>query len=380
MQLPGLIIGGGIAGLTTALALQRRGLAVTVCESAPEIKPLGAGIWMAPNAMQVFHRLGIADKINAGGVPLRNIQVVDARMQPIMRTDQERVRQRFGYTTTAIRRARLQETLLAELAPGTVLLAKTLASFTQHEQGVTVHFTDGSVLQAGYLVAADGIHSAVRGVLFPGARFASTGHIVWRGISPVRLRPEFQQSIMEAWAHGVRFGFSEIADGVVDWFVGEYAPGVTSYPQGLKNHLLDLFRDFAYPITTILEAADEARIIRNEITDFDPIPSWSQGKVCLIGDAAHASTPYMGQGGCQAVEDAFALAQCLEQEATVEQAFAAMQRLRRAKALHIVRTSRLMGKVGYLQHAPAALRNFIIRTTPSFIIEQQFRRVYQLNF
>lgn len=380
MQLPGLIIGGGIAGLTAALALQRRGLAVVVCESAPEIKPLGAGIWMAPNAMQVFHRLGIADKINAAGVPLRNIQVVDAQMRPIMQTDQARVRQRFGYTTTAIRRARLQETLLAELAPGTVQLNKTLTSFTQNEDGVTVTFTDGTTRHAAYLVAADGIHSPVRRQLFPGARFASTGHIVWRGISEVRLQPAFQQSIMEAWANGVRFGFSEIADGVVDWFVGEYAPGVPAHPQGLKAHLLHTFRDFAYPITAILEAADEPRIIRNDITDFDPIPRWSQGKVCLIGDAAHASTPYMGQGGCQAVEDAFALAQCLAQEATVEQAFAAMQRLRRAKALHIVRTSRLMGRVGYLQHAPAALRNFIIRSTPSFIIEQQFRRVYALNF
>ncbi|TYZ14378.1 FAD-dependent oxidoreductase [Hymenobacter lutimineralis] len=380
MQLPGLIIGGGIAGLTTALALQRRGLPVTVCESAPEIKPLGAGIWMAPNAMQVFHRLGITDKINAAGVPLRNIQVVDARMQPIMRTDQEKIRRRFGYTTTAIRRARLQEILLAELAPGTVQLAKTVAHFTQSTTGVTVDFTDGTTLRAGYLIGADGIHSVVRGQLFPGARFGRTGHVVWRGISAVQLRPEFKQAIMEVWANGVRFGFSEIADGLVDWFVGEYAPNPVAYPEGLKTHLLRLFEGFAYPVGAILAAADEPRIIRNDITDFDPIPSWSQGLVCLIGDAAHASTPYMGQGGCQAVEDAYALAQCLDQEATAEQAFAAMQRLRRAKAQYIVRTSRIMGKVGYWQHASAAVRNFVIRATPQLIIDEQFRRVYSLNF
>jgi 2-polyprenyl-6-methoxyphenol hydroxylase-like FAD-dependent oxidoreductase len=380
MQLPGLIIGGGIAGLTTAIAMQRLGMRVTVCESAPEIKPLGAGIWMAPNAMQVFHRLGIADKVNAAGVPLQNIQVVDEHMRPIMRTDQERVRQWFGYTTTAIKRARLQEVLLAELAPATVQLGKTLVSLTEDAEGVTATFTDGTAVKAAFVVAADGIHSAVRGQLFPGARFGSTGHIVWRGISEVKLQPAFRKSIMEVWAKGVRFGFSEIADGVVDWFVGEKGAPDGSYSNGLKAHLLHTFRDFAYPVTTILEAADEPRIIRNDITDFDPIPQWSKGKVCLIGDAAHASTPYMGQGGCQAVEDAYAVAQCLHQQPTVEQAFAAMQRLRRPKALHIVNTSRIMGRVGYLQHAPAAVRNFIIRATPSLIIEQQFRRVYALNF
>jgi 2-polyprenyl-6-methoxyphenol hydroxylase-like FAD-dependent oxidoreductase len=380
MKIPGIIIGGGIAGLTAAIAMQRLGTRLKVYESAPEIKPLGAGIWMAPNAMQVFHRLGVADKINAGGVPLNNIQVVDDGMRPIMRTNQERVRQKFGCTTTAIRRSGLQEILLSEIDPGDVLLSKTCVSITEEDDNLTVNFSDGTSVKAGFVIAADGIHSAVREQIFPGVKFAGTGHIVWRGISAINLKHKYKKAIMEAWAHGVRFGFSEIADGMVDWFVVEKGGPATLQREGLKERLQDIFKNFAYPLPDILQAADEQKMIRNEITDFDPIPKWSKRNICLIGDAAHASTPYMGQGGCQAVEDAYVIAKCLHEENNVERAFEKMQQLRRKKALHIVRTSRIMGRAGYLQHTACALRNFVIRSTPPFIIEMQFRKVYSLNY
>lgn len=200
MHVPGLIIGGGIAGLTAAVALQQRGIALKVCEAAPKILPLGAGIWMAPNAMQVFHRLGLAEKINAAGVPLRNIQIVDGQMRPIMRSNQDRIRQKFGFTTTAIKRAQLQELLLNQIDPANVLLAKTYVSLRQEPAGATVSFADGSSITADFVIAADGIRSPIRTQLFPSVRFASTGRVVWRGMTDVQLRPTHKQAIMEAWA------------------------------------------------------------------------------------------------------------------------------------------------------------------------------------
>jgi 2-polyprenyl-6-methoxyphenol hydroxylase-like FAD-dependent oxidoreductase len=378
-EVTGLIIGGGIAGLTAAVALQQRGIAVKVCEAAPQILPLGAGIWMAPNAMQVFHRLGLAEKINAAGVPLRNIQIVDGQMRPIMSTNQARVHQKFGFTTTAIKRAHLQALLLAEIAEADVLLGKMFTSLTEEPDGVRVQFADGSTIRAGFVVAADGVHSPVRGQLFPQVRFAGTGHEVWRGMSEMQLAPAFKQSIMEAWAQGVRFGFSEVADGVVDWFVVVKAGSIASR-HDLKARLQAVFQDFAYPVPAILAAAEEARIIHNDIADFDTIPNWSRGKVCLIGDAAHAATPYMGQGGCQAVEDAYALAHCLHHEPTPERAFAALQHLRRPKATQIVRLSRLLGRVGYWTGAAGAARNALIRAAPARLLERQFAQVYSLNY
>jgi 2-polyprenyl-6-methoxyphenol hydroxylase-like FAD-dependent oxidoreductase len=380
MQLPGLIIGGGIAGLTAAIALRQRGLAVQVCEAAPHILPVGAGIWMAPNAMQVFDRLGLAQRIDAGGVPLQAIEIVDGRMRPLLRTDQARIRQRFGHATTAIRRATLQQILLAEVGPAHVALGKICTGLAEDDEGVTVTFADGSTRRAAFVVGADGIRSPVREHLFPGRRPGGTGHLVWRGMSAVQLAPHYKRAIREAWADGLRFGFSEIADGIVDWFAAVPSTFGGERPE-LLARLQRAFQGFAYPVPAILAAADEPAIIKNEVLDLDPLPRWHQGRICLIGDAAHATTPYMGQGGCQAVEDAYALALSLSQQPDdPAAAFAAMQRLRRAKAHRIVRTSRLMGRVGYLGGAAGALRNLAMRAAPMWATEQQFCAVYALNF
>ncbi len=380
MQLSGIIIGGGIAGLTAAIALRQRGIAATVCEAAPHILPLGAGIWMAPNAMQVFERLGLSGRIDAGGVPLRAIEIVNGQMQPLLRTDQGRIRQRFGHGTTAIRRATLQQILLAEVGPAAVQLGKVCTALAEDATGVSVAFSDGTTLRADFVVGADGLHSPIREHLFPGVRPGGTGHLVWRGMSGVQLTPHFKQAIREAWADGLRFGFSEIEDGVVDWFAA--VPGsFGSAREELLERLQAAFGGFAYPVPAILAAASEAHIIKNEVLDIDPLPHWHRGRICLIGDAAHASTPYMGQGGCQAVEDAYALALALAQHPTDPvAAFTAMQQLRRPKAKHIVRTSRLMGHVGYLSGAIGAVRNLAMRAAPQWVMERQFWGVYRLAF
>ena len=378
-QLPGIIIGGGIAGLTAAIALRQRGIEAVVCEAAPQILPLGAGIWMAPNAMQVFERLGLAGRINAGGVPLHHIGIVDAQMRPLLRTNQQRVHQQFGHGTTAIRRATLQQILLAEAGATTVLLGKVCRELTEDESGVTVSFTDGTRLRGAFVVGADGIHSLVRRHLFPAVQPGGTGHLVWRGMAEVQLTAQFKQGIREAWAGGLRFGFSEIADGVVDWFAavpGSFGGG----REALLARLQAAFQGFAYPVPAILAATPEAAIIKNEVMDFDPLPHWHRSCVCLIGDAAHATTPYMGQGGCQAVEDAYALALVLAQHPHPAPAFEALQRLRHAKARHVVHTSRLLGRVGYLTGAAATLRNLAMRAAPLWVSEQQFGRVYRMGF
>jgi 2-polyprenyl-6-methoxyphenol hydroxylase-like FAD-dependent oxidoreductase len=376
----GVIIGGGIAGLTAAIAMQQLGIPVRVYESAPAIRPLGAGIWMAPNAMQVFHRLGIADKINQSGVQLQKIQVVDKSYRPIMHTNQDRIRSRFGYTTTAIKRSLLQNILLTQVGAENVYLSKTCVSIEDEKEGVRVSFADGTNVNAPFVIAADGIHSVARGKICSAVRFSQTGYIVLRGISHVQLKPKFKKAIIEAWHGGLRFGFSEVADGVVDWFAVEKADTSRKHSEGLKTGLLHTFKEFSYPVPAILENADEQKIIQTVLTDFDPIPTWHSGKVCLIGDAAHASTPYMGQGGCQAVEDGYVVAQCLHAEPTPEKAFEKLEAIRKGKAIQIVRTSRMMGRVGYLHDAAGSLRNFIIRSTPGFIIEQQFIQVYSLKY
>lgn len=379
-RLPGIIIGGGIAGLTAAIALRQRGLAATVYEAAPELRPLGAGIWLAPNAMQVFERLGLAARINAAGVPLRAVEVVDRHMRPLVRTDQARVVRRFGHATTAIGWAALQHILAAELGPRALVLGTACEALTPYPDSVTVSLADGTTRRAGFVVGADGLQSPTRARLFPGVRPAGSGHRVWRGLAALQLAPHHKRAIREAWAGGLRFGFSEIADGLVDWFAAVPAAFGAARPEALAR-LQAAFQRFAYPVPAILAAADEPALRQAAVLDFDPLPHWHRGNICLLGDAAHAATPYMGQGGSQAVEDAYALALCLHRHpADPARAFAALQQLRHPKARHVVRASRLLGRVGYLAGPAGALRNLALRATPQWVTERQFDGVYGLNY
>jgi len=378
---PGLIIGGGIAGLTAALALRQRGIAAVACEAAPRILPLGAGIWLAPNALQVYERLGLADKINAAGMPLDTIALVDGQQRPLLNADQARVRARYGHGTTAIRRAALQAILLAEFGAENVRLGHVCAGFEEGTTDVTVRFTNGEQLRASFVVGADGLHSRVRGALFPGARpVRGDGYRVWRGVAPLPLAAPFRRAIREAWTGGLRFGFSEIEPGVVDWF----AAVPTSFDParaGLRARLRAAFAGFAAPVPAILAATDEAGIIHTEVARLPALPRWHRGRVGLIGDAAHAGPPYLGQGGCQAVEDAYALALCLAQTPQdPARAFAALEKLRRGRARHVVRTARLMGAVGYLAGPLGALRNAAFWAMPEWVSERQFAGVYGLKY
>lgn len=377
----GIICGGGIAGLTAAIAFNKAGIVTKVYEAAPRIMPVGAGIWMAPNAMQVFDRIGIAGKVMAAGVPLQKILVVDERMKVIMDTRQERIKDKFGFTTTAITRARLQEILVNELKPSQLVLGKCGKTVKENDTEVSLHFADGSEARATFLIGADGIHSAIRDNYIHKVSLRPSGAVCWRGVADLHVKPEFKKAIIEAWAHGIRFGFSEVQDGKVDWFAVKRMNG-SALPAGktLKQFLFDSFSGFSYPVRDIIDATDEQTIIKNELADFDSIPRWDKGKVCLIGDAAHASTPYMGQGGCQGVEDAYALALCMSKQHDINKAFHDLQRLRKRRAEFIVNTSRIMGKVGYLKGWAGAARNAMIRMTPLAITEQQFCKVYTLNY
>ena len=377
----GIICGGGIAGLTAAIAFNSRGIETTVYEAAPEIRHVGAGIWMAPNAMQVFHRLGIADKVISTGVPLQKIQVVDQHMKVILDTRQERIREKFGYTTTAITRAKLQEILINELLPSQLVLGKCGKEVKENKNEVLIRFEDGDEAKGRFLIGSDGIHSAVRDNYIQQVRLRRSGAMCWRGVADLQVEPRFKKAIIEAWAQGIRFGFSEVQDGKIDWFAVKLMDR-NLVPTGiaLKEMLLDSFRSFSYPVREIISATVQDTIITTELTDFDRLPRWDKGNVCLIGDAAHASTPYMGQGGCQGVEDAYALALCMAEEADIQKAFYKLQQLRKARAEFIVKNSRIMGKVGYLTGLAGAIRNAVIRLTPVAITEQQFCKVYTLNY
>ncbi len=373
-----IIIGGGIAGLTTAIALEQVGFETAVYEASPQLGVAGAGIWMATNAMQVFHRLGLAEEVNAQGVSLDRIEVADHKMKSIQATEQLLFVEAFGYSVTSILRSRLRDILVSHYGKQ-IHCGKKLQKVEADEKGVQAFFEDGTSTTGDILIGADGIHSAVRQQLVPSARIRYAGQTCWRGIAPISLQAPLEKACVETWGKDYRFGLSVISDTEVYWFAVAKAPEGQRDEGNRKAKLTKMYADFGDPIPAIIAATPETSIIRNDISDLKPIPKWYQGRICLIGDAAHATTPNMGQGGGQAVEDAWFLSQILKEESQPELAFKRFQDKRRKKVDQVVRTSWQIGKIAHLPFGQG-LRNFLLRKTPKALAEKQMLALYNIDY
>lgn len=216
------IIGGGIAGLTTAIALKRIGLSATVFESSPFIRPLGAGLALAANAVQAFDRLGIAEAIIQKGRQLQAFSILDEAGNRVTRTDSRAVSERYGINNFAIHRAELHEVLLNQLPPTALHTGKKAIRMEQHPDGVTVFFDDTTSHRTDYLLVADGIHSPIRQQLLPGSAPRYAGYTCWRAVvhRPGLLLTE----ATETWGRRGRVGIVPLTDDRVYWFACVNAP------------------------------------------------------------------------------------------------------------------------------------------------------------
>lgn len=378
------ILGGGIAGLTAAIALNRIGIRAQVFESAPEIRPVGAGLLMAANAVQAFQRLGIAEKIVARGRLLPSFSILDRRGRPIFHTESTRIAPRFGLHNFAIHRAALHETLLQELDPACLLTGKRAVGFSETaDQKVELRFTDGATHRTDYLIVADGIHSAIRRQLLPDSPERYAGYTCWRAV--VHCPGLALEGAMETWGGDGRFGIIPLADDQAYIFACLDAPA--GDPAMRAFGVADLQRIFGVyhdPVPALLERARDADLIWNDIIDLKPLPRFAFGPIVLIGDAAHATTPNLGQGACQAIEDAVVLgAELAKQKGSgnPELAFAAFEQRRLKRAHYIVNHSWYMGKIGQMR-APwqVALRNALLRLIPRAVNERHLRNLLRLDF
>ncbi len=372
----GIIIGGGIAGLTAAIALKQAGIETTVHESAAEIRPVGAGISMATNAMTVLHRLGLSNAIEAAGVPLDNLTVTDENLKPIQLMPQAPIRQKYGFVTTNLHRAALYQVLMQQLPTGTVLLGKRFSHAEEHSGQVTAHFEDGTTATADFLIGADGIHSKVRQQLLPNITYRYSGQTSWRGVVSFELPMEYATTSVEAFGGKNRFGFTSIGGGQVYWYVASIAPANSPVPkEQTKADLLARFKHFNPLVNQLINATPLDQIVQTDINDFVTPTQWHSGNICLIGDAAHAMTPNMGQGGCQAIEDAWFLAEAMKQHPEPEKAFAAFTQKRLPKVTGIVKTSYQIGKMAHAQMG-RKLIYFLMRNVPASITNKQMEQVY----
>jgi 2-polyprenyl-6-methoxyphenol hydroxylase-like FAD-dependent oxidoreductase len=365
----GLIVGGGIAGLTAAIALGRVGITVNVYEAAQAFEPIGAGIWMAPNAMQLLSRLGIAGRIEETGVPVERVAIVDQRLRRIASVEQQDVRHRFGFGIVAIQRAQLHRILLDATGTSRVRLGKRLRSVLNYETSPTVEFEDGSSAGGAFIIAADGIHSAARDGIRGALALRRTGQMCWRGLASVDLPLFFRRATIEIWGRESRMGIADVGCRKAYWFL------VCSNWHG--QSLLDIVREYPPIAAEVLSATPPDSTNQIELSDLPPRRPWSKGSVCLIGDAAHPMTPNMGQGGAQAVEDAWMIARCLSEHADPAAAFKAFEMRRFSRVRSIVNASHRLGS--FIHSGWPRVRNLAFRATPARAANRMMNEIYDVS-
>jgi 2-polyprenyl-6-methoxyphenol hydroxylase-like FAD-dependent oxidoreductase len=376
------IIGGGIGGLTAALALRQFGYEPQVFEQAPQLLEVGAAIIMWPNAMRVLHRLGLTEVLRQhGGI------VEQARW---LKQDGSQLNHfalpQSDAPAIALHRADLQHALVNALPQSSIHLARLFESYEQTPAGVVANFRDGSSFECDVFIGADGLHSRAREQLLHDGPPIDRGYSSWRGVIakvPASIAPA---TAYEIYGRGQRFGMGPLGRGRVGWWAtANTSHDISKESAGAASHneLLRLFDGWCEPVPDMIHATPLTSLVRNEVFDRLPSRKWGEGSMTLLGDAIHPTTPNLGQGGCLAIEDAVVLARCLHEcgaKAGIPYALRRFERLRFARTTTIAQYSRAYGVVGQWENRFAVqLRDLVHSMLPRGLAKHLLSRVFNYD-
>lgn len=374
MRLKAIIVGGGIGGLSAAIALRRAGVEAVVFERAPEPREVGTGVGLWSNAVGVLKKLGLYETVRGLGAEI-GAEIRSWRGRKLFELSVEELRQRYGEANLLVHRADLQSALLSALPEEAVRFGAHFVSFSQDGAGVRARFADGRKERGDLLVGADGLRSSVRATLLDDGPPRYAGLTAWRGIalSADGFAPE--EAGLELWGQGTEFGVMGIGGGRAYWYATKNVPErAAESPVGRKSEVLDLLRGWYEPARAAVEATEEAKILRTDIYDREPAKRrWGEGRATLLGDAAHPMTPHLGQGACQAIEDAAVLADCLRGAEGSPAAALRLYEARRAlRTAAIVRQSRRTGRILQLENPLlCGLRDSLVGALPQSLLLRQ---------
>ncbi|MEV3930595.1 MULTISPECIES: FAD-dependent monooxygenase [unclassified Streptomyces] len=353
-----VVIGGGIGGLTAAVALYRSGWQVSVVERSASLEPIGAGISLAPNSQRALDVVGLGDAVRdlAAWQGDGGMRTPSGRW--LARTDSAAAAERFGGPLVLLPRSALVDLLRARLPDGAV---RTAAPAQLVDPGRTggrpaVVRTPAGDIEADLVVGADGIRSGVRTALFPGHPGPSySGFTTWRVLAPAPGRPFASH---ETWGRGALWGSHPLKDGRIYAYAAATAPAGARAADGEKAELLRRFGDWHHPVPDIIDAVEPGQVLRHDVHQMTTaLPAFHGGRVVLVGDAAHAMAPTLGQGGNQAIEDAVVLAHHARPDVDLGAAQAAYSADRQPRTTAIVRKAARISRMMQLSAAPAvALR------------------------
>lgn len=369
-----VVVGAGIGGLGVAVGLRRAGWRVSVLEQADRFEPVGAGIALMPNALRALDELGLGAEFRAL-TPVRasgGLRTSSGRW--LARWDATAMQQLLGAPMVNLHRAELHRMLRAPLPPDSVRTGVAVTGVTRREGGrlgvVCAPATD--IDDADLVVAADGIDSTLRAQHWPETPAPDySGLTTWRGVAPA---PPRAVHVGQSWGRGAEFGIVPLADGRIYWFGAVVAPPGMFHADE-RVAVRARFGDWHPPIPELIDTSDT--VAHHDIGHLPQLPApFARGRVVLLGDAAHAMTPHLGQGGCQALEDAVVLAAALARTAALDAALADYDRQRRPRVDQIRRAAAQVARMNALRNPLAvAARNTLVRLTPSALGVRNMARI-----
>ncbi|HEY9878045.1 MAG TPA: FAD-dependent urate hydroxylase HpxO [Leptolyngbyaceae cyanobacterium] len=336
-----VIIGAGIGGLTAGIALHRAGYQVEIFERVGELRPAGAGISLWSNGIKVLNWLGLGDQIAKVGGQMDQMRYIDCTNTLLNNIDLHPLIEQVGQRPYPVARADLQQ-MLMEAFPGKLTLNARCVGVEQDGQSATAIFEDGQRVTGDVLIAADGVRSTIRPYVLDGQEIAPryAGYVNWNGLVPATedLAPKTSWAIYVG-EHKRASMMPVGGDRFYFFFDVPLLKGTPSHPEGIRAELGEYFKGWPQAVQSLIERLNPEKTNRLEIHDVGPLDRFVKGRVALLGDAAHTTTPDLGQGGCQAMEDGAVLARyLLTTNLGVEDA------LKRYEAERVERTSAIVLK------------------------------------
>ncbi|WP_445635460.1 FAD-binding domain-containing protein [Nostoc sp. DSM 114161] len=345
------IVGAGPGGLATAIALQNQGIDVRVYEKAQEFRPAGTGLGLAPNGLNFLDAIapGIVETLKSSGCEVNHTVLKNIHKETI-RTSQTKYLDQYGQPLLTIWWYRLQQVLASRLPSDIIHLNHRCIGFDQDENGVKIHFDGQKSVDADLLIGADGVNSVIRETLFGEGKPNYIGSMCWRAV--IKYHHELFNEYELVFVKGNKqfMYILNVGGGYTSWISRKFSPdySLSQDADGVKSRILHELADWDESFRAVVKATPAEQIWEGPICDRPPLTHWSQGRVTLLGDAAHPMAPAMGQGANTTFEDAYELAQCFSHSATLEEALTTYEqsRIERTK---IIQARSAMGEMRYYE-------------------------------
>jgi 2-polyprenyl-6-methoxyphenol hydroxylase-like FAD-dependent oxidoreductase len=368
-----LIVGGGIAGLSAAIQLEKRGYEVEIAEQTKKWETIGAGIVLWPNALKVLQSCTIREDVENRGNILKEFHVSDTNGRQINRFDFRDFPDMKKLYAIAIARTELHDALIGGVKSSKIILGTSIEQIIDKGEKAEVQFTNDTVFEYDFIIGADGIHSKVRSLIFGETKPRYSNHAGWRFITNGLGQ---SNTACEVWGNGKRFGIVPIKNGKYYCFS---TINTSSNNQDYKNISISdyrkLYSELGWETKEILDTlTEDVKLIYDDLFDFK-IKSWHKGNVVLIGDAAHAVTPNLGSGAAMALEDSVCLAEALSRCSNLHSAFEQYFSQRYKRVRFIREASYWFGERGQLTGIFARLRDITVRSAGRMITPFIIRKI-----